>query len=101
MGRRVEASVSAIQSAIRGEMGSRLGATGEELEKRLAALESLRKAWEAARDDERPALRARHEEVRAHAERLQWNLVVQREAMGLERHHDVYALYPLPPRLGA
>lgn len=99
MGRRVEASVSAIQQAIRGEMGSRLGYTGEELEKRLLRLKALRQAWESAPEAKRTAIRAQHDEVRAEATRLQWNLIVQREAMGLTRHHDVYEFYPVPPRL--
>jgi hypothetical protein len=95
----VEASVAAVQAAIHGEMGSRLGWTGEELEKRLARLRELRQAYDDAPLAERATLRARHEAVRAEAAELQWHLVVQREAMGLTRHHDVYATYPLPPRL--
>ena len=28
-----------------------------------------------------------------------WALIVQREAMGLTKHHDVYRLYPIPKKL--
>ncbi len=99
MGRRVEESVSAVEAAIRGEKSARLGATGEELEKRLARLSALRAAYAAAPEAERPAIRAAHDELRAEAERLRWNLTVQREAMGLTRHQDLDTFYPLPRRL--
>ncbi|MBM4379447.1 MAG: hypothetical protein FJ086_09130 [Deltaproteobacteria bacterium] len=41
--------------------------------------------------------RARHDSVRAEAQKNLWYLVVQREAMGLCNHGDVYALERVPP----
>ena len=39
---------------------------------------------------------ARHRELRAEAENQHWYLIVQREAMGLRHHGDIYELYRLP-----
>ncbi len=39
---------------------------------------------------------ADYECVRREAERYRWYLMVQREAIGLVRHDDVMAVYPIP-----
>jgi hypothetical protein len=88
----------AFEAVIRGEKASALGRTGARLEALLEQLVQIE--TELARGEaDRGALVARHAEVREQAKEQLWFLVVQREAMGLNRHGDVYRIYQIPPRL--
>jgi hypothetical protein len=42
-----------------------------------------------------------YDTVRRQAQLYRWYLQVQREAVGLSRHDDLDAFYPVPPRLDA
>lgn len=99
MGRNLEGSVAAVEASLRKEKCSQLGATGEKLELHLARMAEIRAAYEDAPEVERAKLREEHRQARAEALRIQWNMVVQRETMGLTRHDDVYAQYVIPPPL--
>ncbi len=88
----------AFEAVIRGEKASALGRTGARLEALLELLERL-EAEVAQGLGDRAALLAQHELVREQAKEQLWFLVVQREAMGLNRHGDVYRVFQIPPRL--
>ncbi|HHO50512.1 MAG TPA: hypothetical protein ENK18_06460 [Deltaproteobacteria bacterium] len=45
----------------------------------------------------RGELLEQYQELRREAKRARWELVVQREAIGLRSHHDLDESYPLPP----
>ncbi|RKH34535.1 hypothetical protein D7X12_34920 [Corallococcus sicarius] len=81
------------------ERASGLRRSGDSLEKVLDALSrserELRASSGPARAERYPAYRALWKE----AERLRWNLTVQREACGLRNHRDLDLIYPLPPLL--
>lgn len=81
------------------ERASALGHAGSELEK---ALDKLR-AFEAELDKlsgEAKAKRAsEHKALRAQAEKRLWYLLIQREAMGIRRHEEVFATYRVPEGL--
>lgn len=80
------------------EKASALGRAGERLSASLARLSELARRLDgAAEDEERSGLARRYAEERARAAKLRYDLVVQREAIGLRRHADVDRAYPLPP----
>jgi hypothetical protein len=69
----------AIEHELKAERAASLGRAGAALERALAA-------WRAAPGPE--TLRE--------AQKRLWYLVVQREAMGLRRHRDLYEAYAVP-----
>jgi hypothetical protein len=81
------------------ERASGLRRSGDKLEDALASLRESEQALRAlsglARLEHYTAYRALWKE----AERLRWNLTVQREACGLRNHRDLDLIYPLPPLL--
>ncbi|RKH06426.1 hypothetical protein D7V97_22610 [Corallococcus sp. CA053C] len=81
------------------ERASGLRRSGDSLEKALDALSrserELRASSGLARTERYTAYRALWKE----AERLRWNLTVQREACGLRNHRDLDLIYPMPPLL--
>jgi hypothetical protein len=79
-----------IELAFREEAASALKAKARQLEHDITELKSL---YERARKD--PSLEPKLEARRKDAERHRWELIVQREAMGITHHDDVYALYDL------
>ena len=80
------------------EMARSLGRVTRRLTDALARLDDLGRAIDAAPDPAaRAALVADFNRRRAEAARARWELLVQREALGLRRHDDVDAHYPLPP----
>jgi hypothetical protein len=87
----------AIEAEIRKEKASGLRRVGTRLESLIAELVGLEAELRTAAGDRRSRVLARHREVRAEAEKQQWYLIVQREAMGLTKHHDVYEQYKIPP----
>ena len=69
----------AIEQELKAERAASLGRAGANLERALAD-------WRAA-----PSPATTRE-----AQKRLWYLVVQREAMGLRRHRDVYEVYGVP-----
>jgi hypothetical protein len=70
----------AIEKDLKAERAASLGRAGAALEKALAE-------WRESPGDP---------QLRAEAQRRLWYLVVQREAMGLNRHREVYDVYAVP-----
>ena len=87
----------AFEAQLRGEKASTLGRVGHRLEALLAQLAEVEA--ELLQGGDRATLVARHAVLREQAKEQLWFLIVQREAMGLFRHADVYRVYPIPPRL--
>lgn len=87
----------AIEVEIRAEKASALRRVATKLEALIAELTQLASGLSALSGSARDAAVARHRELRAEAEKQQWYLIVQREAMGLRNHRDVYEIYRLPP----
>jgi len=88
----------AVEALLRAEKATALGRVGERVEsllKQLAEIEATVARGEGARGE----LIERHAAVREQAKLQLWYLIVQREAMGLNRHHDVYRIYAIPPKL--
>ena len=88
-----------LEQELQAERAAALGRIGRTLEELLAALEDLRTRIDASSGADRPALISRHVELRARAATYRWYLEVQREAIGLRRHHHLDEMYPLPPPL--
>lgn len=87
-------ALASIEKELASERASalrRIATTLEGLLSRLAALE----AELVSAADRAPRLAA-HEALRREAERYLWYLVVQREAIGLRRHDEVYEVYKVP-----
>jgi hypothetical protein len=78
------------------EKARTLGNTGAQLDRVLATLAAIgaRKTADRTVEDI-----AEHRRLRAEAQRLRRNLVLQREACGLRHHQDVDRLYPIPAPL--
>jgi hypothetical protein len=91
--------VLAIEVEIQSEKASGLRRVAAKLESLLAELEQLQGELVGLSGPARARCAARHEELRAEAEKQRWYLVIQREALGLRQHGDVYALYRIPPTL--
>jgi hypothetical protein len=69
----------AIEQELKAERAASLGRTGAALERALAA-------WR-----ENPSV-----DLEREAKKRLWYLVVQREAMGLRRHREIYDVYGVP-----
>lgn len=80
----VRDTMQPIESELQKERASSLGRAGEALER---ALSEWREA--SAKGADAAALRAE-------AQKRLWYLVVQREALGLRRHRELYDLYGIP-----
>lgn len=93
-------SLRRIEREIVAEKAATLGRAGERLAQALLEVEALRGRHDAARDvAERERLAGEHEQARDRAARARLVLLIQREAVGLRRHHDVDRQYPEPPAL--
>ena len=67
----------------------------------LLRLELMGRAFESAGDaDERRARLALFETARQEALRARWELMIQRETVGIRRNDALERLYPIPPRRG-
>ncbi len=105
-----------VEAELLGEKASALGSAGERLEAALAAIAALDVEIAAlpsaaapgaafgGRDlDERERgareLVERRAALRHYASEQLWYLIVQREAMGLRVHDEVYRFYKIPPEL--
>lgn len=93
-------ALAETEKELRQETASSLRRVAEMLEEHIAAMRELRARFDAAGAEERIAIAAAHDERLALAQERLWVLCVQREAMGLRRHEEVYVHYPLPERLG-
>ncbi len=87
----------AIEAEIRKEKAGGLRRVGTLLESLLEELRGVEGELRTLSGEARAKAVARHRELRAQAEKQQWYLIVQREAMGLTKHHDVYEQYKIPP----
>lgn len=88
----------AFEASLRGEKANALGRVGAQLEALLQQLKDVEAEVQRG-EGIRAEQVLRHAELREKAKQRLWYLVVQREAMGLYRHHDVYRVYVIPPRL--
>ena len=87
----------AIEVEIRKEKVSALRRVGGHLEAVLSDLRALEAKLPARESLDRARFVERHRALLAEAEQYRWYLIVQREAIGLTHHDDVFAQYPLPP----
>ena len=90
-------STLAIEVEIQSEKASALRRVASRLESLLGELEEMEKVLRGSSGLARARLVARHRELRGEAEKQRWYLIVQREAMGLRQHGDIYEMYRLPP----
>lgn len=89
-------STLAIEVEIQSEKASAMRRVASRLEALLVELAETEKALWGTSGPTRAHLVARHRELRADAEKQRWYLIVQREAMGLRHHGDIYELYRVP-----
>lgn len=86
----------AVEVELQREKAGSLRRVAHQLEALIAELARLEAGFAALSGPEREARVAEHARVRREAARQRWNLIVQREAMGLTQHADVDRLWPLP-----
>jgi len=86
-----------VEHDLRGEQAASLGRAGRRIEAAIAEMEARAAAWRAEVDRREDHARA-WAEARAAARLARWELVVQREAMGLTDHTALDRAYPIPPR---
>lgn len=91
-----ESALASVQQEILKEQAGALGRIGALLDDALGRLQAIADEHRVAPDWRRHRLAERHAEVRKEAFELRWFLEVQREAMGLSRHHDLVEQYPIP-----
>src|SRR3712207_6794158 len=89
----------AIEVELRAEKASAIRRIAQKLESLLAELKRLQVEAGSVAGPARAQREAAFEATRLHAEKQLWYLVVQREAIGLRNHEDVYQLYSIPKRL--
>jgi hypothetical protein len=89
----------AIEVELRAEKAAALRRVAFRLDKLLGEMQALHDAAAPLGSPERARQKARHEELRAEAQKQLWYLIVQREALGLRNHDDVNEIYRLPPKL--
>jgi hypothetical protein len=94
-------TLAAIEQEIASEIAHSLGRAGKKLEAALRQAEGTLRALQAALPNtaERRQLRARFQEERALAQRRLRDLMIQREALGFRRHHELLQCYPIPAGL--
>ena len=82
------------------EMAAALGRAEDKLNAALLRLELAGRRLDAATgDDERRAQARAFEAERRAALQARWELVIQRECVGIRRNDIVERLYPIPPRV--
>ena len=87
----------ALEAELNKEKAGALGRTGRILAAHLATCRELAQQLAGATGEARRRLLAEYAESRRQAEQYRWYLYVQREAIGLRRHDDVDATFPIPP----
>jgi hypothetical protein len=88
-----------IEAQLQAEKVSALKRVGERVEQLISELAEVERELLRLTGPARAQRVARHKVLRAEAEQQRWYLIVQREAMGLWNHGDVYELYRIPPPL--
>ena len=88
-----------IELQLQAEKVGALRRVGDTLDKLLAQLATTELELRTLSGPARAKRVALHKALRADAEHQRWCLIVQREAMGLFNHSDVYELYRIPPAL--
>jgi hypothetical protein len=88
-----------IEMELRAERASALKRVAHGLERLLAELRALEAEVKLTTGAERERVSKRYEEIRAQASKQLWYLIVQREAIGLMHHEDVYEIYKVPRTL--
>ncbi len=86
----------AIEVELQREKVSALRRVGGRLETLLSDLRALESRLPSPAARDRPRFAQRHRELLAEAEKYRWYLIVQREAIGLTNHDDVFQQFPLP-----
>jgi hypothetical protein len=89
-------STLAIEVEIQSEKASAMRRVAIRLESLLVELQEAEQVLRETSGPARAHVVARHKELRAEAEKQRWYLIVQREAMGLRHHGDIYELYRVP-----
>jgi hypothetical protein len=94
-------SLAALEQEIASEIAYSLGRAGNKLEAAVRQAEATLRALQSSvpNTPERTQLRARFQEERVLAQRRLRDLMIQREALGFRRHHDLLQRYPIPERL--
>jgi len=90
--------LAALQREIASEIAYSLGKTASKLEACIARVSAILGELGALPSgaEARRELRLRFDEERLLAERRLRDLLIQREAIGFRRHHDVYQQYVIP-----
>ncbi|MFL5318571.1 MAG: hypothetical protein ACJ790_02870 [Myxococcaceae bacterium] len=88
-----------IEKELHAERASALHRVAQGLEKLLEELNGLETEVSLSAGSEKDRVIRRYEEVRALAGRQLWYLIVQREAVGLTHHEDVYEIHKVPRSL--
>lgn len=86
-----------IEVQLQAEKATALRRVGATLDKLLDELTELERELSGLKGTARARPLERHKALRAQAEHQRWCLIVQREAMGLFNHADVYELYRISP----
>jgi hypothetical protein len=89
---------SSLEKEIVAEMAAALGRAEDKLNVALLRLELAGKDLASAAPDERPARAVVFDGRRADALRARWELVIQRESVGILRNEVIERMYPIPPR---
>jgi hypothetical protein len=92
-----EDGLAAVQTELARERANALGRVGEALEREIARMLALAVTLEAAAGEARTAGLRAYRKAREAAMQLQWDLVVQREALGLHDTTVVDRQFPIPP----
>jgi hypothetical protein len=87
-------ALCSVQRELLEEACGALGRTGRRLDAVRDELDALRASYQS---EPLPATRAAYAEARARFLQLITELEIQREAIGMRRHDQVRAHYPLPP----
>ena len=89
---------SSLEKEIVAEMAAALGRAEDKLNAALLRLELAGKELDTAAPDERPPRAIVFDARRADALQARWELVIQRESVGIVRNEVIERMYPIPPR---
>ena len=84
---------------IKSEMAAALGRIGSTLAQLIADLLRIRDEIRVLPEPERLLRIESYNQIYSRAKQYYWYLIVQREAMGLNNHDDVYEVYKVPRSL--
>lgn len=98
---RREEPFAQIEQELQQERAAALARIAGRLGELVARLAEVRAEWDGLLPGDRPAWLASYRRLREEARLYRWYLEVQREAVGLRRHDDLDAHYPIPESLEA